>query len=771
MNDTPSALTLPQALSLGMEHHQSGQLDQAERIYQQILAAFPNQPDALHLLGAIAHQKGDFRLAEQRFRQTLIHAPNHRDALNNLGNALRDQGRLDEAIEAFHNALSHYDDFSEVYNNLGDTLRLAGRIDEAISHTRRAISINSNFPLAHNNLGNLLKSKGKTREAEHSYRYALKLAPEYAEALANLGHTLLELGQETDALDILIQAATLRPDLTPVQNTIGNLLLNQKRYQEAEAHYRCAIQTQPDLAEAYHNLSIALEGQQHLPQALEILQQATTRFPNYANAHFQRGNIHRRMGQLDDALMAYDRALSLDTDHPGYLNNHANTLRDLGRLHEALEGYRRAFACGGEPPTLKNFANTHLYLPETDHDTLFNICRKSAKMALSRTRSRAAPSAPSIRPPQGRIRVGYLSSDFHDHPVGHNLLPLLEHHDNERFERFAYAELPQEDATTERIRSTIQHWRNTKGCSDAEIAETIRQDGVDIMIYLAGMFDNNRFLVAAQRPAPIQVSFHNSTTTGLKQMDYWLTDHAIHPEGAVHEQFTEQLIRLPIFYNYPPLEQAPPVNPLPAGEKGPITFASFNDPAKINHTVLALWARLLQRIPDARLLLKYRSHLHVPSIRTRLLKGLEKGGVDSKRVTLITTLDQHQDHLSTYHQADIALDPFPFTGATTTFQALWMGVPVVTWAGTRFISRMAADIVIHAGYPELATRSPEAYLDAAVALASDRPRLQQIRAELRHRLKKGPLCDGPGYARSVEAAYRNMLDSKRRVLTPSKSAC
>ncbi len=760
-------LTFEEALALGMQHFSQGQLGMAQQVALQILAQVPEYPEALHLLGMVAFQSAEMEQAEQCFREILKRAPKHPGALGNLGNALREQGRLEAAEAQFKQALAIHPEIAEIHNSLGETYRLQGRHRQALSAYRQAIALHPGFALAHNNAGNMLKLLGEPLEAIDHYRQALGLLPDYAEALANLGQTLLELGEPEQARPYLEQALALRPDLARIQNSLGTLLYRQNRFHEALEHFQAAAQAQPDYIEAHNNLGLANVQLNRLPEALAALDQALLLDPGYADAHYNRADALRRMGRLDEALAAYERALRLKPQASHYHNNRANTLQDLGRLQEAMAGYQRAFELGAAPHYLKNLCNILLYLPNMDHDDLFEHLRSHIGQALERAREEGGPTSASPAqhdmPGAGgrRVRVGYLSSDFYDHPVGRNLLPLLLHHDRSRFELFCYAEVVRSDEITARIRRRIDHWRPTQGLRDTEVARQIRADGIDIMVYLAGLFDHNRFLVAAHRPAPVQVSFHNSATTALDMMDYWLTDALLHPAEATHERFTEQLMRLPLFYNYPPIEEAPDVNPLPADESGRITFVSFNDPAKINLEVMALWGEILRRLPGSRLLLKYRSHFGVASIQARLRGVLQQAGVDPGRLTWINRLDTHQEHLACYHQGDIALDPFPFTGATTTFQAMWMGVPVVTLLGERFISRMAGDIVVHGGIPELAVTSSEAYVDCAVALARDRPRLRGLRAELRGRLEKGVLCDGAGYARSVEAAFMKMLKRQR----------
>jgi predicted O-linked N-acetylglucosamine transferase (SPINDLY family) len=357
--------------------------------------------------------------------------------------------------------------------------------------------------------------------------------------------------------------------------------------------------------------------------------------------------------------------------------------------------------------------------------------------------------------PDRRLRVGYLSSDFKNHSVGTNVLPLLSSHDRAKFEVFCYADVTRPDAITERFQSCVDHWHPIVGKSDAEVARMVRADGIDVLVSLAGRFDANRPLVCAYRAAPVQVSFHDGATSGLEEMDYWLTDDFLHPPDT-KELFTEDLHRLPVLYQYPPIENVPTVGPLPTDQAGLITFGSFNNPAKVNEDVMDLWAEILKSVSGSRLVLKYKTWYGQALLQDRVLERFRGQGIEPDRIEFEASPDTFAEHLGRLGEVDIALDPFPFNGATTTFQALWMGVPVVSLAGETFISRATGSILHHAGLGDLTVDTPEAYVACARNLAEDLERLRTLRKTLRERMVTSPLCNASDYARSVENAYRDM---------------
>jgi len=311
------------------------------------------------------------------------------------------------------------------------------------------------------------------------------------------------------------------------------------------------------------------------------------------------------------------------------------------------------------------------------------------------------------------------------------------------------------DRVSDMFKSAADGWTDVRGLTDGEIAERIAGDGIDILVMLAGRFDDNRAFLAAERAAPIQVSYHDVATSGLNEMDALLTDEVLSPPDGT-EQFTERLVRLPAYYQYLTPDGLPDVASPPATFAGRVTFGSFNKPEKMTDQVVALWAEVLDAVPGARLALKYKNHYGDPETERYWRGRFGDHGVGDDRLVLLSGDDKRADHLWLYGQIDIALDPFPFNGATTTFEALAMGVPVVALKGTRFAGRVAASILHQAKCDELAADTPTDYVAIARDLAGDIDHLADLRAKLRGRLRASALCDGPAYARTVEAAYRGL---------------
>jgi len=713
-------LTIQQSLDQATEHHMAGRLVEAAALYQQILQTDPQHPLALHLLGVVALQQGNAGLAVELINKAVTSKPDFAEAYGNLAAAYQSLGDLDQAMASLRKALSQNPDNADAHFNLGNTLKRLGRTDEAIASLRSVIAINPDHAAAHNNLGNALKELGKFDEAVASFRHALAIKPDYATAHNNLGTALSALGDLDGAAE----------------------------------SYRQALAINPDFAQAHNNLGNALDASGQLDAAVESYDKALAIDPDLAEAHNNKGNTFKTMGRLIEAVDSYDKAIAINSEYAEAWNNLGAAQQDMGLLEKSVDSYRKALTISpGYSEAGKNLLFVLLNVPGLSTKDLFS---EHLRFAETHTKGIIPATGLGRDPTPGRrLRIAYLSSDFRNHAVGSLLMPLLCCHDHERFEIFCYADVSRPDEMTKQFQSATDHWRSIGGKADREIAAMIRADEIDVLVCLAGHFDNNRPLVCAYRAAPVQISYHDGATSGLKEMDYWLTDSILHPEDT-HEYFTETLYRLPAFYQWPPIENAPPVSALPADQAGFITFASFNNPAKINDRVIRFWAEVLKAVPGSRLLLKYKNIYAQSALKERLAEGFADQGIEQGRIVFIASQDTLEEHLSLYGEVDIGLDPFPFNGATTTYQTLWMGVPVIALAGETFISRAGGSILHHGGLKDMMTQTPEAYIACAKELATDLDRLRKLRSGLRDQIAASPLCDGLANTRNVETAYRDM---------------
>jgi predicted O-linked N-acetylglucosamine transferase (SPINDLY family) len=681
--------------------------------------------------------------------------PDNADSHNLLGLALMEQGRLEEAEAAVREALRLHPDNPAAYNTLGLVLFQQSQPEQAAANFGRAVQLQPSFVEAWLNLGDALRGLGRRDEAGASYERAAQLRPNDPGPVAKLGALLMELGRPADAVLCYERALRLRPDSAILCNNLGLALLHQGRYEEARLSCRQTLYLQPDLAEAHNNQGLALLNLGRAGEALLSFRQAVDLQPDFADAHNNLGLALAASGQPDEALACYQRAVQITPHHVGALTNLGNARKDQGFVSEAIACYRQALAAQPENAAVhSNLLLALHYQVGADPLEMLAEARRYAQR-------HAAPWAGALKPPplpprQGRrLRIGYVSADFREHPVAYFLEPILANHDHQRYEVFCYADVARPDARTQRFQGYADQWRSLLGLSDEQAAERIRKDGIDVLVDLNGHTGGNRLLVFARKPAPIQVSYLGYLgTTGLSAMDYYLTDAHADPPGLAEAYYQEQLVRLPeCGFCYLPGD-APEVRAeLPARQLGRVTFASLNTVAKLTEEVLALWARILAAVTGSRLLLRSGASRQAEE---RIRATLTGHGVAPDRLVLIGPMPSRMDYLKLYQSVDLCLDPFPYNGVTTTCDALRMGVPVLTWAGRMNVSRQGVRFLRNVGLDELIAETPERYVRLATELADDLDRLAAPRAALRERMRRSPLTDAPQFTRHLEGAYQEM---------------
>jgi len=441
-------------------------------------------------------------------------------------------------------------------------------------------------------------------------------------------------------------------------------------------------------------------------------------------AHNNLGAALARQGQLDEAIQAYRQALELEPENAWVHSNLVYTLHfHPGRCRREIAAERQAWNRQFAEP-LKRFIVPHA-------------------------------NDPAVARP---LRIGYVSPDFRDHVVGRNLIPLFRRHDRRNFEIFCYSGFAREDPLTGEFRRYARQWRSTVGVGDEALAGMVRQDRVDILVDLTQHLAGNRLPMFARKPAPVQVSFAGyPESTGLEAIEHRISDRYLEPDAEDEESGKREKIHwIDSFWCYDPCGVEVEVNPLPASESETVTFGSLGNFAKVNEPVLKLWARVLGTVKDSRLLIWSPAGSH----RERALEVLAREGVDTRRVEFVE-FRPRREYLKLYHRLDIVLDSFPYNGHTTSLDALWMGVPVVSLAGDTPVSRAGLSQLTNLGLPELAARSETEYVDIAKGLAKDLPRLAELRSTLRDRMRASVLMDAPRFARQVEQAYREMWKAWR----------
>jgi predicted O-linked N-acetylglucosamine transferase (SPINDLY family) len=740
-----------EALNAALQHHQSGRLEEAATLYSKILEADPRHADANHLLGVIAFQLGRNEVAVDLIGIAIAANRSNPAFHSNLGNALNGMGRLDDALAAYDRALRLRPDYADAHYNRGNVLRDMGRLDDALSACDTALRLRPDYADASYSRGNVLRDMGRLDDALTAYDGALRLRPDYTEAYNNRGNALLSMGRLDDALAAYDGALRLRPDYADAHYNRGNVLQDMARLDDALAAYDTALRLRPDLAETHNNRGNTLREMGRLDDALAAYDSALRLRPDYADAHNNRGNALFGMGRLGDALAAYDTALHLRPDFADAHYNRGNALRDMARLDDALSAYDTALSL--RPDYADAHSNKLLALHYGAFDARGAIAAQARAFGASVNRAGAPQAFANPPVPDRRLRIGYVSGDLRRHPVGYFLQSILRNHASDAVEVFCYSNNLKDDDLTASFQSDADHWRRLRGLTDEAAATLIRADAIDILVDMSGHTALNRLPLFARRPAPVQVSWLGYFgTTGLTAMDYVLADRFVVPPGE-DDAFTEQVWRMPGSY----LCFMPPDMDVPVRSRdvqGPITFGSFNNLAKLSSHTAALWARVVQSVPQSRLLLKT-SQLADAAVCQAVRERFAGHGIEADRLVLEGP-SPRADLLASYNRVDIALDPYPYGGGTTTAEALWMGAPVVTLRGGTWTGRVSESILSSVGLSDLVAGSQEAYVDLAATLAANQDRRTALHATLRSRLEASPFCDGEGFTRQLEDAWRAM---------------
>ena len=669
------------------------------------------------------HQAGRLAEAERLYRQVLAQQPNDSDALNLLAVAVFQAGRGSEAMDLIHRAIALRPQRADYLYHLGLIHAGLGQSQPAIEAYQGALEIQPDLPEAHFNLAMLLRERRQWEAAGEAFRRAIALRPQWPEALQYLGGALHALGRCDQAITALRRAVVLRPDYAEAWNDLGSALHTKGCFDEAIAAYRRALAVRPHYAEVFYNLALTFRAQGRLTAAIGALRRAVKIRPDFAEAHNNLGNALKNVGRLEEAVESYQRAVTL---WPTYAEAHSNLLL---LLH---------------------------YCPRYDAAAILQQMRGWDQQHAQPLRACIQPHAndPS---PQRRLRIGYVSPDFCGHIVGLNLLPLFREHDHQSLEVFCYANLSGSDPFTEYFRKYCDGWRCIAAVDDPRAAQMIRDDKIDLLVDLAGHTANNRLPLFARKPAPIQVTFGGYPGgTGLSTMDYHLTDPYLDPPGMTESHYVERLLRLPdSFWCYDPevmhAAPDPEVSALPALMTGAITFGCLSNFCKVNDPTLQLWAKVLAAMPASQLLLM------VPPgpPRHHVANVLAEHGVAPQRVEFVGY--QSRDlYLQTYHRIDLGLDTLPYNGHTTSLDAMWMGVPVITLVGSTAVGRAGFSQLSNLGLQALVANTEDQFVRIATTLANDLPSLVELRASMRQRIRQSPLTDAKRFARNVESAYRQM---------------
>jgi predicted O-linked N-acetylglucosamine transferase (SPINDLY family) len=816
-NDAVGHSTPQQLLEDALAAYRKGRVGDAKRLYAAVLKIDPTNAAAHGNLAIIAAQQGDLTGAERLVRREIELRPDYPASHNNLGSVLQQQGRPADAVAAHRQAIKLNPNYAEAFLALGNALRQQGHLDEAMAAYRSAIEARRDYAEAHNNIGVLLQMQGCPAQAASAYREALALRPGYGEAEFNLGGVLHQQQELKAAEASYRRVISLNPGIAVVHNNLGTVLKDQGLLDAALAAFENAVQLQPDYAEAIYNRATVLQQQSKLEAALadygraielrndhadainnagivlqelgraseavDLYRALLARMPDHADACNNLGTALLAEGRPEEARAAFEQALTHRPDFPEAFYNLGNAWRELGNLTEAIAAYRNALRL--RPDYADAFSQLGYHRAQAcawddddaDQEKLLGMVRQgvrsppfyllstpaSARDQLVCARQWIEP----IRPPadavfphqlsagRGRIRLGYLSGDFHQHATAALMAELFERHDRDRFEVFAYSYGPDDNSPMRaRLARGFDRFADIRALSHREAAGRIHADQVDILIDLKGYTHHARPAISAHRPAPVQVSYLGyPATMGADFIDYIIVDPFVVP-ASQQPFFSERLVHLPCSYQVNDRQRAVAAGRsrqdygLPADG---FVFCCFNNTYKLSPAVFDIWMRLLGSVPGSVLWLLEANQLVEGNLRSEA----GKRGVDAARLIFAPVVPS-AEHLGRHGHADLFLDTLPCNAHTTASDALWVGLPILTCSGETFAGRVAGSLLTAVGMPELITTSLEQYERTALALARDPQRLVALRQTLQKSRDASALFDLPKLTANIEAAYGRM---------------
>lgn len=716
------AMSSDDLVDMGEAHHQAGRLQEAEACYRKAIDIDPGHPGALYFLANIAYDDGRWPFATQLIEELLRDEPNDAEAWHLLGMTALMEGDFSKAVNSLNKALTIQPAYVQAHYNLGDVLGRQGDIDGALTSFQRAAALRPQFADAHFAIGNVYRAQSKFDQAMASYRLAVAAQPNFELAHLNMGMVFLSQEKLDEAITTYRHVLELNPNSPAGYCYLGVAFMNKKRNADAELNLRRAIALDSNYAEAYGNLGLLLLAQGNFSEGAIALQRAAALMPNNPRALRYILEAFNNSGKLIETIECLKEIIALD---PNWVEARSSLLANI----QYLPDYSR-----------EQIFSDHVAFGEYFETPLRKNWPQHAKPVNARK----------------RLRVGFVSGDLLSHPVGYFLEGVLrELHRRDGIDIIVYSTNSKEDALTDRLRATTHAWSSVAALSDEDFEQRIRSDNIDILIDLSGHTTFNRLMVFARKSAPIQVTWLGYwETTGLRAIDYILCDRHLIRDGE-EKFFVEQPWYLPntrLCFTPPNVSIA--VSVLPALSAGYVTFGCFNNLFKMTDRVVAVWASILTRIPNSRLMLKsssFRDSTVKESVATRFAAH----GVAAERLLLEQDSPLYE-YFSAYNRVDIALDPFPFPGGTTSFEGVWMGVPMVTMRGDRIISRQGESILHNIGLQDWIAADEDAYVELAVRHAGDLASLATLRGQLREKLETSPLCDAKLFARHLEEAFKQM---------------
>ena len=779
---------VPPNLQDAIAIHVQGNLSQAEEIYRRLLVNEPQNADLFNLLGVIAHQTGRFSEAVQLIGNAIAIDPSVASFHLNEGTSLKALQQLEASIESFERAIALNPDYAEAYYNRGNALRGLKHFEAAIASYDKAITLKPDYANAYLNRGISLQELEKVEAALASYDLAITHNPNTAEAHCNRGMLLKKLKYLDEAVAAYDRAIALKPHYVEAHYNQGNALNELKQFDEAVISYDKAIALKPDYAEAFLNRGISLHALKQVGAALASYDKAISLNPNFAEAYFNCANALNDLKHLDNALAFYTQSINLNPDFVEAYVNRGNLLKELKQLDAALKNYDIAFDLNPDQKYLFGMRQ-QIKMQMCDWDDFeINVLKLSQKI---QNNEKASPCLPllalplslaakrkaaeifiadnfSFNPTLGpipkhkrreKIRIGYYSADFHKHATTYLMAEMLEMHDKDKFEVFAFSFGPdRKDEMQKRVSQAVTKFIDVTELSDKSVAQMSRDLGIDIAVDLKGLTKDTRLGIFSYRCAPLQVSYLGYPgTLGAYYMDYLIADKTLIPQAS-QTYYSEKIIYLPDSYQVNDRQRAISNSKFTRQDMGlpeeGFVFCSFNNNYKIIPLIFDSWMRILKEVESSVLWLFEDNSTAVVNLQ----KEARSRGIDPCRLVFAKRLHL-PEHLARHKLASLFLDTLPYNAHTTASDALWAGLPVVTCMSDSFASRVAASLLFSIGLPELVTHNIPEYEALAIELATNSAKLKAIKEKLDGNRMTSPLFDSKRFTQHLEKAYEVMHES------------
>jgi predicted O-linked N-acetylglucosamine transferase (SPINDLY family) len=736
--------------NLGAAYYAQGDLTNAEASFRRAVELDPQMVDANSNLAAVLEEQGRWDEAATRYEAAVVAAPGKPKYLKLLGDILLKKGDFHTAIIWFEKYLEHAADDGEVSNNLGYACERLSNLKGAEEWYSKAVALCPDSPEINKNLATVLSRGGRQDEANVYFQRALENAPEKWAELANLAGAYVNRGEPSRAVPIYEQLVEIHPDDTKMWNDFGVATSASGHLTIAETYFRKAIELDPDFHEAYNNLGSNFLHRGLRDQAIEAFKKAIELSPRYLAPHINLCLVLGFADRLDEAYMYAQAVIMHEHYLPQMFSNPHKVFRAVCDF-DSIESLGDTWANlerTNEGDFSANFLEM-LVLADNEQkiSNLVGLHHQWGSTLLAKLPGRKLDPVPAGSR-SGKIKIGIMSADLREHSVAKFVLPLLRHYDREKFEFIAYApfEKPQ-DVVQQEIKRELTAFKVTADMNEYEIAQLIREDEIDVLFELNGFTRDNRMKVFPYKAAPLQVFWLGYPfTTGIPEVDYVLLDPRITPEKE--EWLIEKPLLMPeSWVCFGEFEDEPISEQLPCERNGYVTFGSLNNPYKLSRKTIAQWCKVMNRVPESRFLY-VRSECKSLVLRNNLINEFGSHGIGPERLHFVNNTGMPISHLSFYDEMDLSLDTFPLTGGTTTCDALWMGVPVVSKVGPGLHQRLSYSLLTSVGLEELCVETDEDYVEKAVALASDPESLRLLRRELRPVILDSALCRSEDYARN-----------------------